>query len=539
MALKDEIPELLTWIQDNQPRLDHSFDLLCIYEGDLLKFIEQMFRAEMGTQTFEAVLPRIPPINFLRKIVDKLATIYQQKPMRLVENSEDEEDQALLDFYVDLFDMDTNWNQGNEFLSLDKINLMQPFFNTATGKPDCRAISNDKFLPFSRDVIDPTTPTHIMTKMQTMRKKSKGQDSNRFGVKRGEFFQVDIWWAYTDEEFIIFDTDGELRVDLMEEVGNPDGVNVFGEIPFTYINSSKNFLLPPKDSDTKRMSVLIPALLGDLNYAAKFQSFSQIFAFNIDKEKWTIAPNSVHFADDKPNAEGQARVQVVKPEVDIPQVVGLITAELNMWIDSKGIKPGSVGNVSNDNMSGIAKAIDEGDASSIREKSASLYSREETGFWDLVLNKMHPFWVANNLVPNRHIFSEGARVVTTFPEQRPLISRKDLVETVILEMTNSLESRIRGIMRLNPNMTKDEAEELAAEIDEANTITIGDDDATPRTEEAKAKAHTHQTKAGKTPLDNDLGNNQHDHGPKWSSTAYGEGHTHTNKETGEVSGPPS
>jgi len=63
MGLRDQIQEIHEFVESNNERLQHSNDLLCIYEGDLLRFIEAMFKSEMGPESFKAVQPRIPPVN--------------------------------------------------------------------------------------------------------------------------------------------------------------------------------------------------------------------------------------------------------------------------------------------------------------------------------------------------------------------------------------------------------------------------------------------------------------------------------------------
>lgn len=464
MALKDDVPKLIKWIESNQSILTHSKDLVCIYEGDLLRFIEEMFKQEMGPNTYKAVKSRIPPINILTKLVDKLSKIYQQSPNRTVVDGSDE-DQALVDWYIEQFDMNNRWNQGNEFYNLDKKNLMQPFYDERRATPSLRAVPNDRYLPYSDNDMDPTQMTHLIFLAGRGLKKVRSATSD---VK-----EVDIYWTWTDMEFIIYDSDSDVRLDLMTEMGNPEGVNKFSEIPGTYINQSQNFLVPPADSDTKRMSILIPALVGDLNYAAKFQSFSQIFVFNAKDADWTIAPNAIQFLDSKGGEEKEPKIQVVKPEVDITEVIQLTVTQLAMWLESKGIKPGSMGSVTKDSLaSGVSKIIDEMDTAELRQKQVTVYSRAESEFWDLVLNKMHPVWVEENKVENRHIFSPTASVDVSFIEQRPIISRKEVVETAQMEVSNGFLSTMSAMKRLNPDWSDDRIEEEMQLMDEENTVTV-------------------------------------------------------------------
>lgn len=336
------------------------------------------------------------------------------------------------------------------------------------------------------------------------------------------------------------DSEGDLRTDLMAVEANPQGINIFGELPFTFINSSKNLLIPPKDSDTKRMTVLIPALFGDLNYASKFQSFSQIFAFNVKKQNWPAAPNAVHFVDAEAGTDKEPKIETVKPEVDIADVIQLAVTELALWLNTKGIKPGAMGQITMENAaSAISKVVDEMDTVDLRQKQASNYSRKEGEFWDLVLHKMHPVWVSLGLVTNKHLLTVGVSVRVTFPPQKPMVDRGALVDTANKEIASGLKSAKTVREELNPDWDETRHTEEEKRIAEESTVTI--DVETPAEEtteetEAQGTAHTHTSEAGTIgPVSNSDGTN-HGHDEGWSITPFGAGHTHT--KDGEVSGPP-
>lgn len=526
MPKHQELEDLSKHVQCHTQRLRNSEDLLDIYENDLLKFIDAYFRAIMADTTYFEVRARILPINVLIKIIDKLSKIYQgDGPTRTVQNGNDA-DQELLDFYIEAFDANVEFNQGNEFLNLDRYNLMQPFFDEINRKPALRAVPNDRFLVFSNNRINPLEPTHVMLNV------GKATSLSKEDCAEGDIREVDLWWVWSAEEFFVMDSEGSLRRDQPEMQKNPEAKNPFSILQFQYFNSSKNFLIPPTDSDTKSMTVMIPAQLSQLAYAASFQAFSQIVAFNWDKANPIFAPNAVHFVNDSDD-EKKARMEVIKPEVDITEVTQFVVTQLALWLETRGIKPGSIGKIDGSNMAnGISKIIDEMDTAELRQKQADVYSRGERPFWDKVLKHMHPVWIAEGKVANRHLFSPNAFVKTEFPIQQVIISRKDVVDQVTAEMNAGLKSRETSIRELNPNWSDERIKEELELIDGSTQ----DTEEGQTTEETKA--HTHAYSGGQTPTSRDLGNNQHDHGDDWSSAPFGAGHTHKNIETGEESGPP-
>ena len=413
MSLRD-LPERLALskhIEECKPLLEHNKDLICILEGDLLRFVEAHLDSELSPEAYKRAKPRIPPINVLKKIIDKLSRIYQKNPRRVVVDGSPA-DEELLSWYEEQLNVNQKWNIGNEYFNTFKNCLMQPFYDPGQAKPKLRAIPNDRFVAWTTNRVDETIPTHIALPAGTRIKKDENSRKERM---------AEIFWVWTADEFVVMDADGDLDRQAMAAMGNPEGLNPFGVLPFTYVNRSHNFLVPPMDTDTKRMSVLVPALLGDLNYAVKFQAFSMIVGINVDDENIAIDPSAFLSFKSDATVEGQPSVQTIKPEVDIDQVIRLIGAELSMWLNSRGIRPGTIGTATPEGMaSGISKIVDESDISEERERQVEFFQQAEQEFWGTLLKRMHPIWVSQGLVENRTMFSENAKVEVEFAEQLPL-----------------------------------------------------------------------------------------------------------------------
>jgi hypothetical protein len=329
MPIKSPLDEaLLEHIRDQAPVLQHNKDILCILEGDLLSFIEQHLSAEFSPESFAAIKPRISPINFLKRIIDKLSKIYQNSVQRVVVDGNDR-DEELLDMYIKSFAMDSIMNTGNEFFNAFKVNLNQTFLDEE-GMPRLRAIPNDRFLVFSTNKIDQTVPTHILLPFGQNIIKAKGpREHDRL---------IDVWKVISEEEIYLLDAEGNRST---EPEINPNGINPFGVLPFMYANRSNSFLMPPVDSDTKRMTVLLPVLMSDLNYAVKYQTFSIIWAIDADSQELKMNPNTVWMMKSEPGSDKKPEVGQIKPQVDISDVIELITTQLSMWLNSKNIRPGS------------------------------------------------------------------------------------------------------------------------------------------------------------------------------------------------------
>jgi hypothetical protein len=455
------VDRFLATIKEQTPTVKHNEDLLCILEGDLLKFIVQQFKEEFKeADSLHQIEPRIAPINFLKRIIDKLSKIYSETPKRKIVDGTDQ-DQELLEWYVEQMEFDAVMNLGNEFFNTFKNNLNQVY--VVNGQPKVRAIPNDRFYVFSDNKIDPTIPTHIILPMG-YRSKYKEQERKTS--------QVDSYVVWSDTEVYAFDSEGEVYPFL----DSGEFTNPFGVMPFMYVNRSRNFLVPPIDTDTKKMSVLLPVLLSDLTYAVKFQSFSIIYGINMDDQNIVMKPNGFWTFKSDPGTDAKPELGQLKPQVDITQVIELITTQLAMWLNSRNIRPGSIGQIAAENMaSGISKMVDEMDTSDERKKQVEFYKTGEQHFWQKLMHNIHPAWVKSRLIDETRLFSQGCRVMVEFPQQLPQVRRGDLVRDLRDEVEAGFISRESAIKRLNPDMEEAEFLEELRKINGSFEITTVDE----------------------------------------------------------------
>jgi hypothetical protein len=249
-----------------------------------------------------------------------------------------------------------------------------------------------------------------------------------------------------------------------------DGLNTFGTVPFVYANNSENLVMPELQDDDLEMSLLVPLLLTDLNYATKFQSFSTLYTIDADDEKLKINPDTIINIKTEEGAES-ASIGSLKPTVDIDKVLSLASSEVSLWLTAKGIRPGAVGSINKDSFaSGVSKMIDESDTYESRIKQIAEYKIVESEFWDKILKVYHPVWVGAGEIDNTALFSPGAEVETIFPQPRPMQTRVELLQELGEAISFNLESRRGALKQLNPEWTDDDIDEKLAEIDADRTF---------------------------------------------------------------------
>lgn len=448
--------KIASFIKSEIPRLEYNAEIQEILDGSLSGLLDAKMREDLGVKSYMAAYSRKAPINVLQKIIDKLTKIYSQPVVRTVQGG-NEADAALVAWYEKILQVDKKFGKNNykfnAFLySIVQIGLKDGKPGTFTKVPFIRTVPNHQFLAMNASRVD-NSSADVFVLCMDKRRRADGTDQ-------------EVYWVYTDEQFIIMDQGGDIIQELMLEY-EMDGMNPYGVKPFSYANASDDNAMPAVQTDNKDMALLIPMLLTDLNYAVKFQAFSVFVAINLDDKAVEFSPNSIISFQTNASDERQASFTSIKPTVDISQTLSLASSEMALWLSTKGIRPGQMAQIGADQLaSGISKMIDESDTFESIKKQIQVYEEFEAHFWEILLKDIHPKWVAAGIVENKTIFSPEARVVTKFTEPAPMQTRREKIDELVAEVDAGFTSREKAIRVLNSSLTEEEIEELMEEIDE-------------------------------------------------------------------------
>jgi hypothetical protein len=453
MPTANKIPYYRALVQKNAAYLTHNAEAFDIYQGSLLKYVEADLAQQLNPKSFQRARWRIPPINVLKRIVDKLSKIYQPGPIRTVEGGT-ESDAALLDWYSQHMRVDQSMNTGNEHFNLFKNCLLEPY--VCDYYPRLRVIPSDRFIPYSESKTDDTKPTGYVL-CQGKVKLESGQSA-------------ELYKAIEADTFSYFLEDGTDVTARFAPEDNKDGVNTYGVLPFVYVNRSHHCILPVQDSDTLRMTKLIPLLLTDANLIALFQAYSVFYGINVNDSNMTWGPDTfLSFKTDPGAPELKPEIGVLTPTQNVDGTLNLVASQLAFWLNSRGIRPGAVGEITAANFqSGVSKLIDEMDTSEDRGVQVDYFEVAERQLWELIFQHLHPVWASEGIVENKALFTPSAEVSVRFAEQLPPMRRGEVVTEVTNELAAGLTTRTKAVMRLNPELTEQQAEELIAAIDGAD-----------------------------------------------------------------------
>lgn len=462
MSLRDDAEKIAKIFEGIEPTLYCNFKLLDIYEGNLLPYVKEDLKSQLSERAYKIAEKRIPPINLLKRLIDKLSTIYSKAPEREVYGTE--QDGELWDWYIDNFNLNVEMQIANEYFNMHKACALEPYLD-AEFKPRLRPIPFDRFFVCSDDMQNPLNPTHFIKVMgKTVVEYTDGKKTN------SEI--VTILHCYTDKEFLIIDNKGRVREEMMRKY-ETDGINPYGKIPFVYMNRSKTRVNPQGDTDLMAMTTLIPILITDINYALMFQSFSVIYTIDVDDEKLVLNPNTVISMKSDPTAGTKPEVGSIKPDVDSDKAFAAVQEQLALWLQSRNIRPGATGQVSGDNMaSGISKMVDEMDTTNERKKTIPFFKSAEYDLFKLIKNYMHPVFIMNPSFEKRVPFTQDAVLSCEFHEQEYQKSRREMLEEVEIELKNGLVSQQTAIERVNPEWTDEQVNEEIVKIQSGFTVEV-------------------------------------------------------------------
>ena len=460
------VPEIVSHVQLWKANLEFNFRMYKLLEGQIKKEIEDSLRVELiSSAGFNRAIMRIPPINILKRTTNKLSKLYVEPPRRKAANDTDLE--LVMKFSKEAC-LDVIMDTANKFYNGMYSFALEPHIEGSEHK--VRVLSPHQFMVYSDSKTDPSKHTVFIKLLGQRMKHFDNPVTTKSGYRQDNERRpelVDILGLYSDDEFLVIDTSGDVRKDIMDEMGITTTSNPFGRIPFVYGKKTVTELMPYPNQPGLDFSVLIPKLLTDLNYAAQFASHSITWVKNVAeggiKE---YAPDAIINLGDG-DADSSPEIGTLTPTVDVDQQLKLIEFQFNAHLDSLGIKTNASGALSNGrDSSGIAKAIDEGDVSAEKKNQMAYFKKVEQELWSLI-SDMQRVWTNRRGLEDRRVFSATFKddFNVEYSEVKPMKSFKQKIEEIQLLRDQKLITKRQALKSLHPEWTDKEVDEWIAELD--------------------------------------------------------------------------
>lgn len=461
--LKDKRALIIKEVKDKADFLGHNEKVLNIYEGELKPFIYKAMQDSLSEHYFKSIKDRILPINILQRYADKVSTTYSKPPKR---ESESDIGEAILNFYKDKFDINASGMMADVYSHLHKGFAWEPYINQK-GQPSLREIPFDRFMVISTSESNPEEETIFVKIMGKCPSKP----------------EIVLLFAYTDYEFDAFWSDESDAPEYMSE----KGINPVGVIPFVYGKRQRNRLVPIPDTDLLAMTIAIPMMLSDTAGAQMFQAFSVMYGIDVNAENIVMTPNAWWSLKSDKQSDKTPSVGTIKPTADTDKAMNFIIQVFVLWLETKGIRVGSVGTFDAASVaSGISKIIDEMDTWEIKKKSQKWFKIDEEELWNEKLPKIHNYWIktgqlkTNELGPIPDNAEIGIKV--DFDEPKPMTNRTSEIAEVKSELEIKTMTIKDAIKKLHPDWDEDKIQEVMdfwsainGQLPSENTTTKTDD----------------------------------------------------------------
>lgn len=439
--LADKRKELIEYIKKHKNFLATNAKAMDIYDGNLLPYVDKILSSTLSPNYYSTVRHRNMPINILKRFIDKVSTTYSKPPLR---SSQDPKAVEFVNYYSQEMEINTSGTIADTYSHLFKGFAWEPYINSK-GKPAIRELSFDSFLVYSDSMVAPEDETVFLKFMGS----KDGTPENQ------------LIFAYSDEEFDAFYMNGSTASEYLVE---NQGVNLIGVIPFVYGKRQKNKLIPTLDSDMLAMTEVIPCMLLDASGAQFYQAFSTFYGIDIDFDNARIGPNVVWSLKSDKDSDKTPQVGVLTPTADTEKVVSFVMNCFVLWLETKGVRVGSVGSIDAGNTSsGIAKVIDEMDVWELKKKSQAWFKKDEEELWNEKMPKIHNYWIKSGMLkPDIGLLPENynPQITVEFEAPSPMVSRSQEIADIKAELDIKTMTLKQAIQKLHPSYNEEQIDEV-------------------------------------------------------------------------------
>lgn len=452
MSLLSKVPKILEHIEANQNRLKYNSAIFSMIEGDILSKVYAAIDAQLTGDSAKVAKDRVPPINVIRKVVDKLSTLYSYEVSRTTEQAKDKE---MIDYYIEELDINSIFSGVNENFNAVKYGINEIYYDRNLAQIQVRACEPDLYLPYGDDPIDRTKMTVMIKFMGTMTLRKDGAALTG-KEKPSQTKQANIYLLYSDDELLLIDDSGKPLYNEMAQMGI-DSVNNYGVIPFSIVKRSKYSLIPLPDDDMLSMPILIPLLMTEINFAAMFLSNPIIYGVDVDTDKLQVSPLSMWSVKTDRSAQGSGKIDVLRPDPDLAGQSKWIMEQAALWLETKNIKAKHLVSIAQTGSvaSGIALLLEEMDTSEDRAKQATYFRAFEADFW-YRFGKIHNVLSLAGMIKQVQKFSDNLAVKASFAPVKIVEDQSQVVARVASAKTAGAMSTEMAVRLVNPALSDDE-----------------------------------------------------------------------------------
>jgi len=390
---------------------------------------------------------RVSDVSISNKVISKISKAYKENPTRELGSQTEDLDEiysnAQFDNVMQEFDRDFNrqryamlWvNQIDEMISFHSLKGFESFGirNQKTGQmevvvlnyPDTDITTNgsDNNDHIEQSLMESQNDTSAETEVYVMWTKDHHS----------------VWIAEKKEKFI--------DVTNKPIEGNEGMINPLGVLPFVFISKSSSPDLPFLNQLTEQ-SVTYNILNSDLLSASALQGYAQLVITMPDDMSIETMHSGMTTAMTLPivqGADSQPDAKYINPNPDLSGMKDTVENYARQVLSEHGIEVQSSDGKSSFN-SGLERLLANADVSDQVSSNQSTYVKVEQEVVDI-------------LKAYGSLKDTGEELKVIFPKAKIMISDKETLENIEKRLDLGLITKAEALMIIDPNLTKEQAEE--------------------------------------------------------------------------------
>ena len=450
-----------------------------VYNDRTREWALRLIEKEFSGNTALEMQHRTPNLSLTKKIVDKKARVYKDRPLRVAETKAK---QKMLDRLATALCLDGFMKRVNRAVELHRNILVKvlPTRNTeqSTDSKPMYDLGLEIVRPDAYDIIpDPANPTKPLAVILSLY-----DDDGSFlqDYASGDTTPSPLAESYAskgkqrDKRVFIFwtrnyhfatDAKGKIVKSMQDDLTHP-----YGCLPFVpFAKEQAETYWTGGGEGLADNAILINVLIADMNFSAKYQStgVGYIFGDNIPQTV-DIGPNKFLRIAYK-EGEPVPQIGFATPNPSLGENRQIIEQQLAFFLSSEGLEPGSIsGSLGGqaDATSGIQEMIRKSEPITSIEDEQQLYKDTEPEVLD-VAAKILEYYASHKALSEEWagLAELGEPVYTlSFDRPTPFLTDKEKLELVALKKASGFYTDTDLMRELFPDMGDKEIEEKKLEL---------------------------------------------------------------------------
>ena len=482
---KQVIKDILS--DENQERKREMKKRYDILKDGTKKFVMERMEKELSPETFEEVKFRASNISLFRKIVDKKAMVYKEGAKR---NAEAEEYAEFVGEYVDQLNHNSKMKKTNKYLEAFRncIYMILPYKDPHTQKMKLRS---QVLAPYLYDIIEDQENREIprvlvlsyqSNEPEIMMKEpgqsgKRGPQSTTGNYRSSDGVDQSIADSPDDgndpREFVFWSTNFHFTCDRKGNIipgkQEDDLSNPIKTLPFVnFAKDQDGQFWAVGGDDLIEGAILVNTLLTDMHFIAKMQGMGIFYLIGKNIPKTLKIGPSDAIIMEKREEDPDAQIGFASSNPPLDAHMKMIEQYIALLLSTNNLEPGTIkGELSATSAaSGIQEMIRKSENMDDIEDQRETYRDNEPLIFDII-SRWH------NLLFERGVIDDELKMLGSivpekirleFTESNQFMTEKDKLDVIEKRLELGLDTMIDAVMRDNPDLTKEQAEDKLKEL---------------------------------------------------------------------------